>query len=62
MIWDEARPARRCLPAVHIHPAAQSPPQVQHRAQALGTFGLFFNAIHSALTLPQSAERRRSTP
>lgn len=36
--------------------------RVQHRAQALGTFRLLFNAIQSASTLPLPAPRRRSTP
>jgi hypothetical protein len=37
--------------------------RVQHRAQALGTFRLLFNAIHSAPAspLPLSSQRRRST-
>ncbi len=34
--------------------------RVQHRAQALGTFRLLFNTIHTASSLPASAKRRRT--
>ena len=36
--------------------------RVQHRAQALATFRLLFNAIHTASALPPRPAGRRSTP